>query len=150
MIRLPASLCLLGAVLMSACAASAEPQTTQPGAMPSSRKPVPVQPAQQPSAQPAAGEVPASVVEKLRADLAKQQSVAAADVKLVSAQAVVWPNGGLGCAKPGEMVTQAIVPGYRVEFEVGGRRYAYHAAERGYFRLCQGAEQKGLERDAVK
>jgi len=48
------------------------------------------------------------------------------------------------------MVTQALVPGYRVEFEVNGRRYAYHAAERGYFRLCPGAEQRGLERGALK
>lgn len=144
MTRLPASLGLLGVVLVSACSVSAE------SPLPSSHKPVPVPPAQQSSAQPVAGEVPASVVENLRADLAKQQSVAAADVKLVSAQGVIWPNGGLGCAKPGEMVTQALVPGYRVEFEVNGRRYAYHASERGYFRLCAGTPRRPLENGALK
>jgi hypothetical protein len=34
------------------------------------------------------------------------------------------------------MYTQATVPGYRVEFEAGGRTYAYHASEQGQFKLC--------------
>jgi hypothetical protein len=130
MIRLSACLCLLGALTASACSMAGEgPQR--------SREPVRV-PEQQASAPvaTASSEVPAAILDKLRADLVSQKGVSAADVKVVSAQAVNWPNGGLGCSKPGEMVTQAIVPGYRVEIEAAGRRYTYHVAERGYFRLC--------------
>jgi hypothetical protein len=42
------------------------------------------------------------------------------------------------------------LPGYRVEFEVNGRRYAYHASERGDFRLCEGTPRRPLENGALK
>jgi hypothetical protein len=118
--------------------------------VPPSRKPVPVPSAEQAAVAPANGEVPAKVLDDLRADLARRQGLGASDVKVVSAQAVTWPNGALGCAKPGEMVTQALVPGYRVELEAGGKRYAYHAAERGYFRLCENETSSGLDRGSIK
>jgi hypothetical protein len=131
MTRLIASICLVGAAALAGCSASAQ----APGGV---SKPVRVKPAPNAGAQPTDGEVPASAIEKLRADLASQQSVNAAEVKVVSAQAVMWPNGALGCAKPGEMYTQALVPGYRVELEAAGKRFVYHASEKGYFKLCPG------------
>ena len=48
----------------------------------------------------------------------------------------MWPDGGLGCAKPGEMYTQATVPGYWIEFELDSRVYSYHATDKGFFKLC--------------
>jgi hypothetical protein len=131
--RLIASICFLTA--LAGCSASAQ----TPGGM---SKPVRVKPAETVGAQAIEGEVPASAIEKLRAELAGQQSVNVAEVTVVSAQRVMWPNGALGCAKPGEMYTQAIVPGYRVELEVAGKRFAYHASEKGYFKLCPGSSAK--------
>jgi hypothetical protein len=142
MTRLPA--CLLGAVVMSACSVSAQSPVSP------SRKPEPVQPAPSANAQPSTGEVPAEIVDKLRGDLAQQKSVDASAIKVLSAEAVIWPDGALGCGRPGELVTQATVPGYRVELEAGGKRYTYHAAERGFFRLCENPQTRGLRRDAVK
>ena len=88
------------------------------------------------NAQSAVDEVPAALVDKVRADLASEQSVNAGDVKVVSAQAVNWPNGALGCPKPGTMYTQAIVPGYRIELEAAGHRFTYHASAKGSFKRC--------------
>ena len=144
MIRLPASFCVIGAAVVSACSVSAE---TPKGV---SRMPATVEPAPNEGVEVRGGEVPAATIDILKADLARQRSASAADVKLVSAQSVVWPNGALGCAKPGQMYTQALVPGYRVEFELNGRRYAYHAAERGYFTLCENTSRRGLGRDSAK
>ena len=49
---------------------------------------------------------------------------------------LTWPDGSLGCPKPGEMYTQMIVPGYRVVLQAGGERYAYHSDQRGRFVVC--------------
>ena len=43
-----------------------------------------------------------------------------ADLKVLSAEAVTWSDGSLGCPEPGMMYTQALVPGYRVQIR-GGR-----------------------------
>ena len=61
-----------------------------------------------------------------------------AQVTVVSTEAVVWNNGALGCPKPGEMYTQALVPGYKIVLEAGGRQLDYHASESGTVKLCEG------------
>jgi hypothetical protein len=81
-------------------------------------------------------EAPVELLDKIRAELASEQGVAAAEVKVISAQSVNWPNGALGCPKPGRMYTQAIVPGYRIELEAGGKRFTYNASTRGGYKRC--------------
>lgn len=133
---LTAAAAVVACIVAAACTVSAAPPQTRP-----SRDPVPVSP---PAARPTApaqaaatGEVPADLVARMRADLAKRMNLDASEASVVSAQEVTWPNGALGCAQPGEIHTQALVPGYRVELEAGGRTYAYHAAKTGYFKLCR-------------
>jgi hypothetical protein len=84
-----------------------------------------------------AGAVPVELIERMREDLARQIGDRARDATLVEAIAVEWPDGSLGCPEPGQMYTQALVPGYRVIFEAGGTTYAYHADRRGQWRLCR-------------
>lgn len=123
---------LVCVALVAGCSASAQ----QPVG---NSKPVRVRPPQNAAAEnapPVTGEVPTDMLEKLRSDVAAQQGVNASDVKVVTAQAVNWPNGALGCPQPGMMYTQAIVPGYRVELEVAGKRFAYHASTKGNFKQC--------------
>jgi hypothetical protein len=55
---------------------------------------------------------------------------------LAAAEAVTWPDGGLGCARPGAVVTQALVPGYRLVYTAAGRRYEVHASAAGAVTLC--------------
>jgi hypothetical protein len=73
------------------------------------------------------------------ADLAKQASVAAAEIEVVKLEAVEWPDGCLGCAKPHEMCTEAIVPGYRIVLRVGGQEYEYRTDKASTIRFCPAA-----------
>jgi hypothetical protein len=124
-----AAVCLAG-VLLSSAAAMAQTPRNPP-------KAVRVEPAPAATAgAPVNDAVPAELLDKIRADLASSEGVSASDVKVVSTQAVNWPNGALGCPKPGVMYTQAIVPGYRIELEAGGKRFTYNAAARGGFKRC--------------
>ena len=61
----------------------------------------------------------------------------------MSVEAVTWNDGSLGCAKPGEMYTQALVDGFRVVVEVNGREYDYRVPRDGEPRLCEGALEGG-------
>lgn len=128
MTRLLAALCVAG--LTSAAVLAQAP-------VGNGAKAVRVEPTQASQDAPAVdGEVPAALLDKIRAELASEQGVSVEDVKVISAQSVNWPNGALGCPKPGRMYTQAIVPGYRIELEVGGKRFRYHAAVRGGYKRC--------------
>ncbi|MBS42435.1 MAG: hypothetical protein CMH83_04560 [Nocardioides sp.] len=70
------------------------------------------------------------------ADLAAQQGMPEDEVAVASVEEVTWRDGSLGCAEPGSMYTQALVPGRRIVLEVAGERFEYHAGgERPPF-LC--------------
>jgi hypothetical protein len=70
------------------------------------------------------------------ADAEKQTGIARADLKLQSAEVVTWPDGSLGCPKPGGMYTQSLVPGYRIRIHAGEKVLDYHASARGQQVLC--------------
>jgi hypothetical protein len=54
----------------------------------------------------------------------------------LSAQAVTWPDGSLGCPQAGRLYTQALVPGYRIRLNAAGTPLDYHASEHGAMTLC--------------
>ncbi len=84
------------------------------------------------------GEVPPELLASIQKDLAERSGAAAEQMTIVQAQAIVWNDGALGCPQPGVMYTQAEVSGYRVILTVGNQPYDYHAADTGYFILCEG------------
>ncbi|MDP1535204.1 MAG: hypothetical protein Q8L92_16635, partial [Rubrivivax sp.] len=84
----------------------------------------------------------AEVVAAARADAARRTGVAAAQLQLISADAVTWPDGSLGCPAPGRMYTQALVPGYRVRIAAAGQVLNYHASEQGLPALCPSAQAR--------
>lgn len=59
------------------------------------------------------------------------------DPELVSAEAVTWPNGALGCPKPGRSYTQALVEGMRVVVTVDGTTYDYRFGRSDSPILCE-------------
>ena len=138
------SLCavILAAAVSANCTTSAgeeQPKRSSSAITPSPpRKPEPVPSSAPPSGKLVTAEVPPDLIEKMRADLAEHAGIAASAAKVVVAESITWPNGAMGCAEPGQMYTQATIPGYRVEFEHEGRTYSYHAAQRGgFFKLCE-------------
>jgi hypothetical protein len=97
--------------------------------------------AEPPSAPSPVAPAPAStgldaVVEAAITDAATRSGVGRDGIRLISAEAVTWGDGALGCPEPGMMYTQALVPGYRVRLEAGGRVLDYHSSLRGPPNLC--------------
>ena len=82
------------------------------------------------------GDVPAAMLEQVIADAASGAGVDLAAVEVISAEAVTWSDGALGCPLPDQMYTQALVPGYRVILDVDGEEMSFHAAEGGEFAYC--------------
>lgn len=82
------------------------------------------------------GEVPQQLLALFIDDLARRALVKPETITVVSATEQQWSDGALGCPKPGEIYTQAIVPGYRAVLQAGGEKYAYHSDQRGHFIVC--------------
>lgn len=94
---------------------------------------------------PVTGEAPTEVVAAMIAALSELTGVPAAEIVVLSDEAVVWPDGGLGCPEPGVGYTQVQVEGYRVLLVAGGQVYDYRVGERPEnFRLCQSEGGGGL------
>lgn len=60
-------------------------------------------------------------------DLAGVLGVTPDEVEVVSTEEVTWRDGSRGCARPGEMYTQALVDGLRITLRVAGQTYEYHS-----------------------
>jgi hypothetical protein len=79
---------------------------------------------------------PTEMIEAALDDAANRSTTARADIKVVSEEAVTWPDGSLGCPKPGMMYTQALVAGYRIVLQAGDQVLNYHSAARGKPVFC--------------
>lgn len=58
--------------------------------------------------------------------LAEQLDLPVRRVRLVDAQAVVWPDTSLGCPQPDQMYAQMLVNGYRIVVEAAGEQVIFH------------------------
>lgn len=65
------------------------------------------------------------------ASLASTLNVTADQIKVISAQAVIWPNGCMGAQRPGVMCTNQQVPGFVVVLEANGKQYELHTNRDG-------------------
>jgi hypothetical protein len=78
----------------------------------------------------------ASAVQAALVDASQRSGVDASALRVISAEAVTWRDGSLGCPQPGMMYTQALVPGFRVRVLAGAQTLDYHAARFGTPQLC--------------
>lgn len=84
--------------------------------------------------QPASTEVPADLTPaQLAAITAFSESLglSAEQIKIVSTEAVDWPDGCLGVQEEGIACTDVITPGFRIILEAAGRQVEYHTNEDG-------------------
>jgi hypothetical protein len=86
---------------------------------------------------PVVGEVPEDVLAAMKADLATRLGRPVDAARVIRAEQVIWPDGAIGCPKPGGIYTQATVPGYLVEFEFEGHNFRYHAPLTGAPVYCE-------------
>jgi hypothetical protein len=56
--------------------------------------------------------------------------LAAEQLRVISIEAVQWPDSSLGCPRPGMAYAQVITPGYRIQLELDGEFYPVHVAGR--------------------
>ena len=98
----------------------------------------------QPTEVPAAGStgspgtvgLPPSIIDPVVKEIANLASVPTDAVTILSAEAVTFPNGGLGCPVPGMAYTQVLVDGYKIVAEAAGTTYDYRGSGAGRFRRC--------------
>lgn len=70
------------------------------------------------------------------ADLAEHAGVDPDRIEVVTAEAVTWSDGSLGCPQPDQMYTQALVPGRRVVLAIDGEEFHYHGGRDGALSRC--------------
>jgi hypothetical protein len=129
------------AVIFGACSAattSSAPASDGSGGAPSGRISPP------PSGDVIPGEVPDAVLASVIDAAATETGVDPAEVVVINAEAVTWSDGSLGCPEPGVLYTQALIDGYRVVVEAGGRQLDYRIGN-GEPRLCTGFQPGGSD-----
>lgn len=142
--RRQAVMTLVGLVsLTAACSSNSRDEPAEPASVQQRRGVVEKQvntpprvPRQDTAPAETIGEVPQPILELFRDDLARRALVKPETITVVSATEQQWPDGAMGCPKPGQMYTQMIVPGYRVVLQAGAEKYAYHSDRRGNFIVC--------------
>ena len=79
--------------------------------------------------------VPAATIAPVVVDAAGRAGVTPDQVKVVSAESMTFPDGGLGCPEPGMAYTQMVVDGFKIVVEANGTTFDYRGTANG-FRLC--------------
>jgi hypothetical protein len=77
-----------------------------------------------------------SLIEKTKEDLAKRLSITMAEIIVVEASEVVWPDSSLGCPQKGMAYLQVLTPGYLILLEYANNQYEYHAGKGLDFIYC--------------
>ena len=131
---------LVLAILTAACAAGpgASPDETRTPDASRPTRSAPELSTLPPSDAPMTGEVPAEILAELVADAAQRTATEAGAVDVITAEAVTWNDGSLGCPEPGMFYTQALVDGYQVILQAGDKELDYRVGAGGGFRICEG------------
>jgi len=77
-----------------------------------------------------------SAIDAALTDAARRTGLKPTELEVLSAEAVTWSDGSLGCPQPGMMYTQALVPGFRIRVRAGAETLHYHAGRSGQPTLC--------------
>ncbi len=117
----PTAVVAIAMILLSGCTSGGSPMST------------PSTPAS--SSSGSTGDVSAQRWAAIIADLAAR-GVATDAVQLVSAKSVTWNDGSLGCPKPGQSYTQALVSGMQVVVSVDAKEYDYRFGASDRPKLC--------------
>jgi hypothetical protein len=85
---------------------------------------------------PVKGEVPQRILDPILKEAAALAKVAHEKLVILRARPVVWNDGSLGCPEAGMMYTQALVNGYWVVINAGGKTYDFRVDAGGRFHVC--------------
>jgi hypothetical protein len=82
------------------------------------------------------------LVDAAIADLAQRLQVPAQEVSVLEARTVVWPDGSLGCPRPGLLYPQVLREGVFIRLQARGRSYAYHGGGSRAPFLCDAPDRR--------
>jgi hypothetical protein len=132
-------------LLMAACGSAPETATVSPVATPAAgAAPGDVEQAPEGPVIPKGAEETADMVLQ---DLAEKLQISKDEIRIVSVEAVEWPNSSLGCPKPGMAYLDVISPGYRIVLEAAGKEYFYHTGPAGFV-YCEKEPELSTSEDA--
>jgi hypothetical protein len=124
--------------VVSGCSAASSSADDHGSLTPASEQPS-VVPSESASGSAGTSSLPASITDPIIAEIAGLAGVPVDQVVVVSAEAVTFPDGGLGCPQPGMAYTQVLVDGYKVVATAAGKTYDYRGTGAGTFRRCENA-----------
>jgi hypothetical protein len=80
--------------------------------------------------------VPKGILDPILNEASALAKVPREQLSIVRAESVVWSDGSLGCREPGMMYTQALINGFWVVINAGGKTYDFRVDAGGRFHLC--------------
>ncbi|WP_322512885.1 hypothetical protein [Chloroflexus sp.] len=114
--------------------------TPAPTVAPIKETPMPIPPAPAPNAQPLTPPFDPFIqrqIDAAKQDLAQRLGIDVAAIEVVSVEAVTWPDGALGCPRPGMAYIQVLIDGLRILLRVGDQLYPYHSGNNQPPFLCE-------------
>jgi hypothetical protein len=84
-----------------------------------------------------AAEAQAAAIESARRDAAQRLNTTPESLQVADVESRQWPDRSLGCPRQGVLYAQVLTPGYVIILSSGGRRFEYHADDRGMAVFCQ-------------
>lgn len=89
------------------------------------------------------GAIPEGLRAAIIRDAATRAGIGIEEVRVLKVQRSTWNDGSLGCPKPGEFYTQALVAGWWVVVDAGGTNFDYRAIDAGRFKICEPGANPG-------
>jgi hypothetical protein len=77
------------------------------------------------------------LIKAAKEDLAQRLNISVAQISLVEARSVIWPDSSLGCPQPGMQYKQVPEDGARILLQVQKLTYEYHTGGRRGLFLCE-------------
>lgn len=87
--------------------------------------------------------IPPALAEQVRVavtHLAQRLKIDPSGISVIEARAIIWPDGSLGCPRPGMGYRQVPQDGALIRLSAQGREYAYHSGSRQQPFLCDKAD----------
>lgn len=96
----------------------------------------PLSPSQSAGEAQSFGPVIDAIISQIKNDLTRKTGISMDKINILEVDAVEWPDGGLGCGKPGIEYIQVITPGFRISLEADGKIFTYHTDASTQIILC--------------
>ncbi|OGY14177.1 MAG: hypothetical protein A3A58_03085 [Candidatus Blackburnbacteria bacterium RIFCSPLOWO2_01_FULL_41_27] len=71
-----------------------------------------------------------------RLELSETLGIPLAKITIENVEEVQWKNGSLGCPEPGQVYTQAAIPGFKITLKADEKLYYIHSGYGKSFKVC--------------